>query len=71
MDENTLLKIQGSPLVRDAKSKAILNTSDIERQSYLARKSVLQSKDKRLDLLEQKVLKLEAQIEILIKLIQQ
>ena len=71
MDDNTRLKIQGSSLVRDKESKAILNTSDIERQSYLARKSVLQSKDKRLELLEQKVLKLEAQIEILRKLIQQ
>lgn len=66
-----LIKVKNSPFVRDKVSRAVINTNDRERQLYLSRKSALQSKDQRLETLEQKVLNLEAQIEILRKLIQQ
>ena len=66
-DNNTLLKVKNSPFVRDSISKAILNTNDKERELYLARKTAMRSKDKRIELLEQKVLKLEELIEKLIQ----
>lgn len=70
MSDNDLIKVANSSFARDKVSKAVINTNDKERQLYLARKSAMKSKDDRLDSLEKKVLNLEAQIEILRKLIQ-
>lgn len=67
MDDTKLLKVENSSLARDIKSRAILNTNDRDRELYLARKKALSLKSDRIDLLEKRILRLEEQIELLIK----
>ena len=66
-NDSEVLKVQNSTLVRDKHSKAILNTNDRDRELYLARKKALSLKSDRIDLLEKRILRLEEQIELLIK----
>ncbi len=69
MTDNELIKIENSSFARDKVSKSVINTNSKDQQLYLARKNAIKAKDKRIELLENRISNLEKKCqEILNKL---